>query len=414
MMTINNSFRRISQAWFLLLSLTVVFALLYFISALFPKPIDPSISKYFSLALAEKARIYNYTPRIVYIVHLCFQIGFLTWLLFSARGQFYVQRIRNPGRNYWVVSLLSILAIWLISTLISLPFSYYSGYYWQKIWGFSTQSQVAWWIDYLKNTSIDLVLSLAGGIVFFLLVNRLSRYWWLVGSLLFSLWLLVEYFFWPIVVSPIFNHFEPIPNSAVTAMVDELAQKAGLNVGSVFMMDASKQTTFANAYFTGVGSTKRIVIYDTLLKNYTLPEIKAVIAHEMGHWRHSDVVHGLLLGMAGGFIVFGFLTFLLRPWLPKNSNKPPELWAALQLALILLLFVSSPIQSAISREMERNADYFSLELTGNLPVQIQLQEDLALNSLADLDPPGFIVWFSYDHPPTLTRIHDFEREYRPN
>ncbi|WP_088227090.1 M48 family metallopeptidase [Desulfosporosinus sp. FKB] len=414
MMTINNSSRRISQAWFLLLSLTAVFAFLYFISALFPKPIDPSISKYFSLALAEKARIYNYAPRIVYIVHLCFQIGFLTWLLFSARGKIFFQGVRNLSRNYWVVSVLSILAIWLLSTFISLPFSYYSGYYWQKIWGFSTQSQVAWWVDYLKNTSIDLILSLAGGIVFFLLVNSLSRYWWLVGSVLFSLWLLVEYFFWPIVVSPIFNHFEPIPNSAVTAMVDELAHKAGLNVGSVLEMDASKQTTFANAYFTGVGSTKRIVIYDTLLKNYTLPEIRAVIAHEMGHWRHNDVVHGLLLGMAGGFIVFGFLTFLLKPWLPKNSNKPPELWAALQLALILLLFVSSPIQSAISREMERNADYFSLELTGSLPVQIELQEDLARNSLADLDPPGFIVWFSYDHPPTLTRIHDFEREYQPN
>ncbi|WP_088188796.1 M48 family metallopeptidase [Desulfosporosinus sp. FKA] len=413
MITIGNSFRRISQAWFLLLSLTAVFALLYLISALFPRPIDPSISKYFSLALAEKARIYNYAPRIVYIVHLCLQIGFLTWLLFSTRGRILFQRVRNLSRNYWGVSVLSILAIWLVSTLISLPFSYYSGYYWQKIWGFSTQSQVAWWIDYLKNTSIDLVLSLAGGIIFFLLVNKISRYWWLVGSLLFSLWLVVEYFFWPIVVSPIFNHFEPLPKSAITSMVNELAHKAGLNVGSVLEMDASKQTTFANAYFTGVGSTKRIVIYDTLLKNYSLPEIKAVIAHEMGHWRHNDVAHGLLLGMAGGFIVFSILTFLLKPWLPKNSAKPPELWAALQLALILLLFVSSPLQNAISRQMERNADYFSLELTGNLPAEIQLQEDLARNSLADLDPPGFIVWFSYDHPPTLTRIHDLEREYRP-
>jgi Zn-dependent protease with chaperone function len=302
--------------------------------------------------------------------------------------------------------------MWLLNTLISLPFSYYLGYYWQKIWGFSTQSQIAWWIDYLKNAGIELFISLAGGIIFFLLVNKMSRYWWLVGTLLFSIWLVIEYLLWPIVVSPLFNHFEPVPDSTVVTMVDDLAHQAGLNIGSVLEMDASKQTTFANAYFTGVGTSKRIVIYDTLLHNYSLPEIKAVIAHEMGHWRHNDVVHGLLYGMVGGFIVFSLLTFLIKPWLPRNSKKPPQLWAALQLAVMLLLFVSSPLQNAISRQMEQNADYFSLELTGNLPVEIQLQVHLAFNSLGDLTPPGFIVWFSYDHPPVLTRIHDLELEYR--
>ncbi|SPF51477.1 Zn-dependent protease with chaperone function (fragment) [Candidatus Desulfosporosinus infrequens] len=160
-----------------------------------------------------------------------------------------------------------------------------------------------------------------------------------------------------------------------------------------------------------MGTTKRIVIYDTLLRNYSLPEVKAVIAHEMGHWRHNDVIHGLFYGMIGGFIVFGLLTFLLKPWLPKNSKKPPQLWAALQLALILLLFVSNPLQNAISREMELNADHFSLELTGDLPGEIQLQKDLASTSLSDLSPPSFIVWFSYSHPPALARIDALEKEY---
>jgi STE24 endopeptidase len=411
MVNSNNSTRLVSFGWFLLLSLTVVFALLYLISALFPGPINPSVTKYFSMALAEKARTYNSVPRILYIIHFCLQVILLSWFLISYRGRIFFQRIQKLIRHYWLVSVLSILVIWLLSTLISLPFTYYSGYYWQKIWGFSTQSLTAWWLEYLKNAGIELVITLVGGCIFFLLVNRVSRYWWLVGTLLFSVWLVVQYFFWPIVVSPLFNHFKPVTDSAVVTMVNDLALKAGLNVGAVLEMDASKQTTFANAYFTGVGTTKRIVIYDTLLHNYSLPEIRAVIAHEMGHWRHNDVIHGLMSGMLGGFIVFGLLTFLLKPWLPKNRQKPPQLWAALQLAIFLLLFVSNPLQSAISRNMERNADNFSLAITGDLPVEIQLQEHLARNSLADLTPPGFIVWFSYDHPPTLARLKDLEQEY---
>lgn len=408
----NSGTRRVFVGWFFLLGLAAIFALLFLLSTLFPGPIDPSVTKYFSLDLAEKARQYNFTPRFLYIIRFLLQIVLLSWLLFSSGGQAFFQRIRKFSRRYWVVSALSILSIWFLLKLLSLPFSYYSGYYWQKIWGFSTQSQAAWWIDYLKNAGIDLVISFAGGFIFFLLINRLSRLWWLVGAIFFSLWLVIQYLFWPIIVSPLFNHFEPIPDPAVVTMVDDLAHRAGLNISSVLVMDASKQTTLGNAYFTGIGTTKRIVIYDTLLRNYSLPEVKAVIAHEMGHWRHNDVIHGIISGIIGCFIVFALLAFLLRPWLPKNSKKPPQLWAALQLAVILLLFVSNPLQNALSREMEFNADRFSLELTGNLLVEIQLQEELARTHLSDLSPPSFIRWFSYDHPPALERIRALEKAYQ--
>ncbi|KJS47762.1 MAG: endopeptidase, partial [Peptococcaceae bacterium BRH_c23] len=211
-------------------------------------------------------------------------------------------------------------------------------------------------------------------------------------------------------ISPLFNQFEPLNDPAVVTMVDELAQGAGLNIGAVLVMDASRQTTVANAYFSGVGTTKRIVIYDTLLRNYSLPEVKAVIAHEMGHWRNKDISYGLFYGVLGCFIVFGLLNFLLKPWFPKNRKKPPQLWAALQLALILLFFVSNPLQNAISRGMELRADRFSLELTGDLTGEILLQKNLASKSLSDLSPPRFIVWFSYSHPPVLTRINTLQKE----
>ncbi|MDR3539371.1 MAG: M48 family metallopeptidase [Desulfosporosinus sp.] len=411
MFSLNRGLRCFKVGWVLLLGLASVFALLYLGSSFFPRTIDPSLSKYFSLALVEKARIYNFPIRILYIIRVILQVALLSWLLFSSSGQSSFQRIRKFGRHYWLITVLSILYVWFLEKILALPFSYYIGFYWQKIWGFSTQSQTAWWFDYLKNASIDLLIVLAGGLIFFCLVNRLSRYWWLVGAIFFSIWLVVEYLCWPILISPFFNHFEPITNPAIVTMVNNLAQHAGLHINGVLVMDASKQTTLANAYFTGIGTTKRIVIYDTLLRNYSFPEVKAVIAHEIGHWRHNDIIHGLFYGMIGGFTVLGLLTFLLKPWLPINNKKPPQLWAALQLALVLLLFVSNPLQNAVSRDMELRADSFSLELTGNLPVEIQLQKDLASTSLADLSPPSFIVWFSYDHPPALTRIHAMEKEY---
>jgi STE24 endopeptidase len=405
-----RSARRAKIAWCLLIGLAAIFAFLYLWSSLFPGPIDPLVTRFFSPDTANEARIYNSPPRILYIIKFCFQTSLLIWLLFSPVGQTFFKRIQEISRNYWLACTFSILNIWLLLKVLSLPFSYYSGYYWQKIWGFSTQNQTAWWIDYLKNSGIELLISLVGGLIFFWLVNRLSRNWWLVSAVLFSLWLIIESLCWPIVISPLFNHFEPLPNSATLTMVDDLAQRAGLNLSAVLVIDASRQTTLANAYFTGVGSTQRIVIYDTLLRNYSFPEVKAVIAHEMGHWRHNDVVHGLFYGMLGGFIVFALLTILLRPWLTINSKKPPQLWAALQLALLLLLFVSNPLQSAISREMELSADRFSLELTGDLNAEIQLQKDLARIGLSDLSPPRFIVWFSYSHPPALARINALEQE----
>ncbi|MDQ7097157.1 M48 family metallopeptidase [Desulfosporosinus sp. PR] len=396
--------------WFLLLGLALLFAFLYLRYSLFPGGIDPSVKQYFPLSLAEKARAFNFPLRVLYIVQFVLEVALLGWLLLSSKGRSLYSRIRKVGRHYWSITALSVISVWILVQLVTLPFSYY-GYYWLKIWGFSTQSLGAWLMDYGKNAGIDLLITLVGGLIFFALVNRASRYWWVVGAAFFGIWLVVEYLFWPILISPLFNHFVPISDPGTITMINTLAQRAGLHINGIFVMDASKQTTLANAYFTGIGSSKRIVIYDTLLHNYSLSEIQAVLAHEMGHWKHGDVIHGLIAGVLGGFIVCGLLAFFLKPWLPKINQKPPELWAALQLTLLLLLFVSNPIQNAISRKMELRADSFSLQLTGNLSAEIQLQKDLAGTSLADLSPPNFIVWFSYDHPPVLTRIHALETEY---
>lgn len=403
----SGDLRLVQIGWLLLLGVTLVFVLLYFKSSLFPGAIDPSVSEYFPQGLAEKARTYSFPLRIADIGHFCLQAALLLWLLFSLRGRILLKRIGSAGRGFWAVSLLTVVAVWLLGQFLSLPFSCFT-YYWQKLWGFSTQTPIAWWIDYLKSAGISLGIIILGGVAFIWLVNHLPRYWWLVGAAFFSVWLIIEYLLWPVLISPIFNHFQPLSDPGVAAMVNNLAQNAGLQIKGVLVMDASRQTTLANAYFTGLGATKRIVLYDTLLHNYSFPEVKAVIAHEMGHWRHNDVIQGLKLGVLASFLAGGLLTIFLKPWLDNRRRRPAELWVALQCVLLFLTFVISPLQNSISRTMELRADAYSLDLTGNLAAEVQLEKDLSSRSLSDLSPPGFIVWFSYDHPPAITRIHALE------
>lgn len=408
LINLKNNMGRAKLCWFVLGSLAGVFACLYLWSAFFPGPIDTAAAEFFSPETAAQARAYSFRPRVLYISRLILQAAFLSYLLFSTKGRQFLNRLLNSNRPYWQIASLSILTIWLLLKVLALPFTYYTGYYWTKIWGISTQSQAAWWTDYLKNAGLEFLLTLLGGLILFWFLQRIKRYWWLVCAFCFSLWLVIESFCWPVLISPLFNSFTPLNDPAVIKIVDELAAQAGLEINEVLVMDAGKRTNLSNAYFSGVGPTKRIVLYDTLLQNYTLPEVQAVLAHEMGHWRHQDILFGLLYGSLGAFFTFGLLALLLKPWSSKNRPQPPQFWVALQLALLLLFFVGNPLQNSISRGMEIKADLYSLELTNDLAAGIELQKKLAGSSLADLSPPPFIVWFSYSHPPALERIKILE------
>jgi len=312
---------------------------------------------------------------------------------------------RFTGGGYWGGILLFFLILWILLQVVELPFTLYSSYFFQHKWGFSTQTIGAWWMDYLKGAGLDLVLSGIGAVLFFWLLGRWPRAWWLVAAALLSLWLIIQSFLWPVVVSPLFNRFVPAKDPAILSMVQELSRKAALPVDQVLVMDASQRTTKANAYFAGLGKTKRIVLYDTLLANYPLDEVKAVVAHEMAHWRQGHIVKGLTLGILGNFVLWGLLFLLLRSTVPPFMRYPPYIWSVVLLFFLMVSFAGSPLQNIVSRSMEKEADRVSVMLTGDVPAAVRLQVDLATKNLADVSPPPFIEWFSYSHPPALTRIH---------
>ena len=397
--------RPINYAWLGLIVLAGALSAIYLGNALYPGQINPDALRYFSSEQAHNARAYSFVPRVSFITSFMLQATALIWLVFSRKGAEISHWLEERNRGHYWKSIMSyFFLLWLFLRLLRLPFTLFGSYYWQQAWGFSTQSLGSWWLDYFKTATLDLLLSTFSVLMFFLILKHWPKLWWVIVATLFAVWLVLQNFLWPVIVSPMFNHFETVNDPAVINMVQDLANKAGIQVDEVLVMDASKRTTMANAYFSGLGTTKQIVIYDNLLKNYPLDEVRAVIAHEMGHWQKGHIKRGLGFGIVGSFLIWGLLAFYLSGFKPKYGHYQPRLWGSLQLFLLLIMMVTSPLQSYISRDMEKQADQVALELTGDSSSLVRLQVNLNSKNLSDISPPDFIVWFEYTHPPVMSRI----------
>jgi STE24 endopeptidase len=213
----------------------------------------------------------------------------------------------------------------------------------------------------------------------------------------------------PVVIDPLFHTIRPLRDADVRQRVLDLAGRAGVPVDQVYEVDASRRTRKANAYFTGLGRTKRIVLYDTLLAGSGPEEVELVLAHEIGHWRRAHIWKGIGLSLLGMGIALWCGARVLE-WAARRGAfhlAGPADVAGLPLFLFVLLVMhlaSLPIQTGISRHFEREADRTSLELTGNAAAFIRSEVQLARSNLADLAPPRPVVWLLYTHPPVAERI----------
>lgn len=394
--------------WPILFLLTAIFSFLYLWFTLFPGKVDPLALQLFGFEQVQKGKSYSLVPRFTYILSFLLQVSCLGWMIFSGKIHgLSLEAMRISRGRAWVSLLLMVIGIWLLLKLISFPFGLYSNYFWQHQWGFSNQSLGSWLLDDFKTSLLDLGLTALGGVLLFRLFNHWPRMWWAVGGFLFAVWLVFQSLLWPVLIAPLFNNFSKVENPQIVTMVKELSGMAGLNVNQILVMDASQRTTKANAYFTGMGSTQRIVLYDTLIQDYDLGEIKAVIAHEMAHWKLGHILKGLLLGILGSFFVWRLAFWVLNSFFPSRKYSP-EAWPILIFLLLFMSFLSNPLQNYISRQMETQADILAVQLTKDAPSTIRLQKDLAVRNLSDVSPPPFITWFSYTHPPALTRIETIE------
>ncbi len=402
---------RLNSIWLILILLAGAFSLLYLWFTLFPGRVSPETWQYFSADQVNLGRQYNKVLRLTFIGGFLIQAAFLLWLVFTGRAAALSRWSEQAsGGSYAGSLLLFFLILWLLLLVLELPFTFFSGYVWQHQWGFSTQSLASWWADYAKGAGLGLALSAAGMAILFRVMGRWPGAWWLAGATLFSAWLVIQTYLWPVLISPLFNRFVPATDPAVRTLVQELSQKAGLPVDQVLVMDASRRTNRANAYFAGLGRTRQIVLYDTLLRDYPPDQVRAVVAHEMAHWRQGHIMRGLALGALGSFALWGILFLTLRTTVPLLYGRyPPGAWAVILLFFLLASFVGTPLQNYFSRGMEKEADRVAVMLTGDVEGAVRLQEDLAAKNLSDVAPAPFIQWFSYSHPPAMSRIELIRR-----
>ncbi len=268
--------------------------------------------------------------------------------------------------------------------------------------GLDTQSWSGWGGDLAKASAIQTVLAAGGGAAVVAATRRYPRAWWApvsAGAVGFGAVLAALA---PVVLEPIFNDFEPLPEGETRGDVLALAHDAGVHVGEVYSVDASRRTTAANAYVSGLGPTKRVVLYDTLLDRYGRDEIRLVVAHELGHVRHRDVPRNVLYAA-----IVAPATALAVQRVSEQLSAERGTSAALPALALAAALVSAPIGligNRLSRAIERRADHFSLELAGAPDAFVSFERTIALQNVADLDPPRWVTRLLATHPPTAERI----------
>jgi STE24 endopeptidase len=305
--------------------------------------------------------------------------------------------------------LIFFAALSIFTSLFHVPFSLYETFVIEERYGFNAINFRTWISDLLKSTLLAALLGgLLVGLVLALVIYGGGAWWvwaWMLvgGFELLLLWLS------PVVILPLFNKFDPIENIGLEERIRRLMEQVGLQTKGIFKMDASKRSKHTNAFFVGLGRTKRIVLFDTLLGSHTEEEILAVLAHEAGHWKKRHILRMLLpleiLSLVSFYVVAKLLNWPLiyQTFGFQESNIYVGLFL-IGTFISLLGFFAQPLESAISRKFEREADDFALELMRTAEPMCSALKRLAADNLANLNPHPLYAWFYYSHPPLVERI----------
>ena len=268
--------------------------------------------------------------------------------------------------------------------------------------GLVTQSWPGWAVDLTKANAIQAAFAAAGGETMVLITRRYPSTWWLPAAAASVLVGGVFAALAPVLLDPVFNSFTPLPEGETRSDVLALANAAGVEVGEVFSVDASRRTTAANAYVTGLGPTKRVVLYDTLLDRYSRDEVRVVVAHELAHVRNRDVPRSVLYGA----LIAPALAFTVQQlsWRLSDERGTAGALPALALATAVISAPIGLVGNRLSRALELRADAFSLELSGSPNAFVSFERTIALQNVADLDPPRWVRTLISTHPPAAERI----------
>jgi STE24 endopeptidase len=366
----------------------------------------------------EQAVRYQRTKNIHYFFDQGLGIIFLVLFLFLGISAFLRKQIQKlTQKRFWVVAFYTI-GFLIISFIVGFPSSYY-GFSLEHKYQLSNQTFSGWFGEELLSLLVLTIIALIAVEGIYLALKKAPKTWWIYVSVVFIFFTVVLVNLAPVLIMPLFNVYTPLPQGELRDRLVQLSDKAGVEVEDIFTMDMSKQTKKANAMFTGVGNTKRIVLGDNMVDEFTTDEVEVVIAHEMGH----NLLHHIWKGIALAAIIAAigfFIIHLIGPWIIsrfKSRLKIENMADVASLPLIFLIFmiygiITMPVAPAFSRHMERQSDKFAIDMTNKSEAFVSALEKLAYMNLSDPEPSPAIEFLLYDHPPISKRIK-FAQEYKP-
>lgn len=335
----------------------------------------------------------------------------LVWTLLGGLGALdaWLMEVSGPGM---LQQLLLVMGFMLISGLVNLPLSYYQTFKVEQHFGFNNMTVGLWLSDLVKGTALGVVLGLPLVWAILWLMESGGNQWWLlawallVGYQLFVMWLAPNY------IMPLFNKFQPLDDAQLQARVDALMQRTGFKSDGFFVMDGSRRSAHSNAFFTGLGKQKRVVFFDTLLKQLSPSEMEAVLAHELGHAKLNHIPKSMLRGFAVSLVGMAALGWLsTQVWFYTGLGVQPHL-AASNNALALLLFmqvvplvtfITTPLSAIKSRQHEFEADAFACAHASGQDLRQALLK-LYQDNASTLTPDPLYVAFYHSHPPASQRL----------
>ena len=374
--------------------------------------VPAAFARNITLAAHQKAADYTVTKARFGLLELALgAVVLLGWTLLG--GLHALNQALLGWLGAGMVQQLALLAAFaMIGGLIDLPFTLYQTFVIEERFGFNKITLKLWLVDLAKSTVIGALIGLPIAALILWLMGAAGRFWWLWAWAVwmgFNLLLMVLY---PTLIAPLFNKFKPLEDESVKSRVTALMQRCGFAAKGLFVMDGSKRSAHANAYFTGFGASKRVVFYDTLLAKLSPGEVDAVLAHELGHFKHKHIIKRIVTLFAmslAGFALLGWLSG--QTWFYTGLGVRPSLAGgndALALLLFLLAvpvfsFFVSPLMAQFSRRHEFEADAYAVAQTSGADLStalLKLYEDNA----STLTPDPVFVKFYYSHPPASERL----------
>jgi len=356
----------------------------------------------------KKSRQYNISKLNLSIMKNIFYVGYIYLLFLGGLFKYINTSINHYDISLYIIDLASILTVYMIIHISMLPFSFYSNFVIETKYQFNTSTKILFFKDNLISLVMTLLVISLLSLIFFYIVTYQNLWWLLMSLTMFSL-IIISMFIYPTYISPIFNKFKKLNDENIKDEIKDLSKKTNFSIDNLFIMDRSKRSKHPNAYFTGFKSNRRIVFYDTLIDLLSAKEIKAVLAHEIGHYKHNHIVKSLVLSSIVIFIGMFLLSQLV------NSNHYLEILnlpisASSQLVALfftyqVVSFFTDPFFSTLSRKNEYEADIFASNQVEKEYLISSLTK-LYKSNLSFLVPNKFYALFYFSHPTVLERINN--------